>query len=411
MLRVSGLLLCRCVALSALLALAGCGGGVRPGTLPAQGAAVAITGNVHGGQQPVSAAKVYLYAVSSTADGGAATSLLTSLVPGQAGFVPTDVNGNFSITGDYTCPAGSDVYLLSVGGNPGLTGVVSNPQLVLSAGLGACSSLTASSFFTINEVTTVTMAYAFAGFESSSTQIGSATATNVTNAFTNITNYIDPVHGFAKSALPASDTIRQTIDSLADSIAACVNSSGTGTACSMLFTATTLSTGAPTDTFGAAINVAQNPTMNVATIYNLGASNGPFQPTLSQAPATWAFYSLPSFFSGQQALTNGVYYLAFPTGYYFGYYSFLTDPHYIYHFDLGYEYVTDANDGKSGVYFYDFKSGHTFYTSPTYPFPYLYDYTLQTELYYYPDPNNPGHYNTNGTRYFYDFATSTIISF
>ena len=401
---------CGGVLLGAALLLAGCGGGIAPRALPAQGAAVAITGNVHGGQQPVSLAKVYLYAVSSTVDGGAATSLLTSVVPGQAGFVLTDVNGSFSITGDYTCPSGSYVYLLSVGGNPGLAGVASNSQLVLAAGLGACSSLTASSFFTINEVTTVTMAYAFAGFESSATQIGSATAANVTNGFTTISSYIDPMQGFAKSALPASDTIRQTIDSLADSIAACVNSSGTGTACSTLFAATTTSSGAPTDTFGAAMNVAQNPTMNVATIYNLGAANGPIQPTLPQAPATWALYSLPGFFAGQQAMGNGVYYLALPNGNYFGYYSFLADPHYIHHYDLGYEYVTDAGDGKSGVYFYDYASGHTFYTSPTYPFPYLYDDTLQATLYYYPDTMNAGHYTSN-PRYFYNFATGQIVSF
>ena len=51
------------------------------------------------------------------------------------------------------------------------------------------------------------------------------------------------------------------------------------------------------------------------------------------------------FFTGESALSNGVYYLSFPSGNYFGYYSFLTDTHYIYHFDLGYEYVFDAADG------------------------------------------------------------------
>jgi hypothetical protein len=30
-------------------------------------------------------------------------------------------------------------------------------------------------------------------------------------------------------------------------------------------------------------------------------------------------------------------------------------------------------------------------------------------LYYYPDPNNPGHYTTN-PRYFYNFATGQIIT-
>ena len=121
--------------------------------------------------------------------------------------------------------------------------------------------------------------------------------------------------------------------------------------------------------------------------------------------------TLPSaFFTGQVGLGNGVDYLQFLSGTPFGYYSYLSDPNYIYHFDLGYEYVFDANDGKKGVYFYDFASSDFFYTSPTFPFPYLYDFSLNTVLYYYPDPNNAGHYNTNGVRYFYDFATGKIIS-
>ena len=115
------------------------------------------------------------------------------------------------------------------------------------------------------------------------------------------------------------------------------------------------------------------------------------------------------FFNGQAALSNGVYYLAFAKGNYFGYYGYLSDPHYVYHFDLGYEYVFDAADGHAGVYLYDFASSHFFYTSPTFPFPYLYDFSLNAVLYYYPDPNNAGHYNTNGYRFFYDFATNKVI--
>ena len=118
----------------------------------------------------------------------------------------------------------------------------------------------------------------------------------------------------------------------------------------------------------------------------------------------------PGFFAGATALNRGVYYLALPNGNPFGYYSFLSDPNYLYHFDLGYEYVFDANDGQSGVYLYDFASSTFFYTSPTFPFPYLYDFSLNAVLYYFPDPNYPGRYNTNGTRFFYNFATGQIIT-
>jgi len=117
----------------------------------------------------------------------------------------------------------------------------------------------------------------------------------------------------------------------------------------------------------------------------------------------------PSFFTGEIALQNGVYYLQFPNGTPFGYYAYLGDPRWIYHFDMGFEYWFDANDGHSGIYFYDNASTHFFYTSPSFPFPYLYDFTLNTVLYYYPDTNNPGHYTTN-PRYFYNFATGQIIT-
>ncbi len=121
-------------------------------------------------------------------------------------------------------------------------------------------------------------------------------------------------------------------------------------------------------------------------------------------------FQLPAaFFWGAVPLANGVYYLQFPNGNLFGYYTYLSNARFIYHFDMGYEYWFDANDGHSGIFFYDFASNHFFYTSPSFPFPYLYDFSLNTVLYYFPDTNNPGHYTTN-PRYFYNFATGQIIT-
>jgi len=116
-----------------------------------------------------------------------------------------------------------------------------------------------------------------------------------------------------------------------------------------------------------------------------------------------------AFFTGEIPLGNGVFYLQFPNGTPFGYYAYLSDPHFIYHFDMGYEYWFDANDGHNGIYFYDFAANTFFYTSPSFPFPYLYDFGLNTVLYYYPDTQRPGHYTTN-PRYFYNFATGQIIT-
>ena len=138
--------------------------------------------------------------------------------------------------------------------------------------------------------------------------------------------------------------------------------------------------------------------------YLLVGANHPFLIRLNDLNS-----STPAFFGGEVALGEGVYYLQFANGDLFGYYSFLSDPHYLYHFDLGYEYVFDAADGDAGVYFYDFKSSTFFYTSPVFPFPYLYDFTLNLVLYYYPDTANPGHYTSN-PRYFFNFATGQIIT-
>jgi hypothetical protein len=129
-------------------------------------------------------------------------------------------------------------------------------------------------------------------------------------------------------------------------------------------------------------------------------------PTATPTPTTTPPVA---FFMGEIPLGNGVYYLQFPNGTPFGFYSYLTDSRWIYHFDMGFEYWFDANDGHSGIYFYDFASNHFFYTSPSFPFPYLYDFSLNTVLYYFPDPNRPGHYTTN-PRYFYNFATGQIIT-
>jgi hypothetical protein len=123
---------------------------------------------------------------------------------------------------------------------------------------------------------------------------------------------------------------------------------------------------------------------------------------------TGAATSHPAFFTGEVSVGSGVYYLQLPNGNVFGYYNYQFFP-VIYHYDLGFESFLDANDGKSGAFLYDFASGHWFYTSPSYPFPYLYDFTLQAILYYFPNTANAGHYTSN-PRYFYNFATGMTIT-
>jgi uncharacterized repeat protein (TIGR03803 family) len=272
-----------------LATLAGCGMGVAtPSSLAGAQDHPFLTGSVHGGQQPVSGAAVYLYAISTSTNGGAAASLLNA-----PGYVTTDVNGGFSITGDYTCPAGAYVYLLAKGGNPGLAGVVSNNALALAAALGPCSALTPSTFVSVNEVTTVTAAYALASFATSETQVGAAGSNSFAlgTAFALNGNLADVGRGAARTATPTGNgTVPQAkIDSLANSLAACVNSDGTGAPCAALMSAANVSSddATPVDTFQAVLSIAHHPTLNVDTIYNMAPPASPFQPSLSSAPSDW----------------------------------------------------------------------------------------------------------------------------
>ncbi len=88
-----------------------------------------------------------------------------------------------------------------------------------------------------------------------------------------------------------------------------------------------------------------------------------------------------AFFNSQASLGSNVYYLQFPNGNLFGYYSLQFFP-IIYHYDMGFEAFIDGGNG--GAYLYDFTSGHWFFTSQTL-FPYLYDFTLNNWLYYFPE--------------------------
>ncbi len=73
-----------------------------------------------------------------------------------------------------------------------------------------------------------------------------------------------------------------------------------------------------------------------------------------------------SFFTGEQELGT-IFYLQFQDSIPFGYYGLLQGlprrlDAWLYHFDLGYEYVT-AGDANGDLYFYDRTSNHWWYTS------------------------------------------------
>ena len=287
------------ILVASVVWLTGCSGsftsdGVSPGEM-----GVALQGMVHGGQQPISGAHVYLFAAGATGYGSAAVSLLTPGLSGVAtdstgSYVTTNVSGGFSITGAWSCVNGGDqVYILATGGNPGLAPGTDNTAISLMAAIGPCSGLTPSTFIFVSEVSTVAAAVALQQFMADGTHVG-ASATNplgLANAFATVGNLVGLASGSALTTMPGGNgTVPQaTLNTLANILSTCVNSTGpTSTSCLALFSAAKPSGGvAPADTLTSALLIAQNPANNVAALYALPTPSAPFLPVLSSAPNDW----------------------------------------------------------------------------------------------------------------------------
>ena len=270
----------------------------------AQGAA--IQGRVHGGRQPIVGAHVYLMAANTSntsSYGSASVSLLDGNATGQSdsigAYVLTDAHGGFSISGDYSCTASQQVYLLAVGGD---AGAGDNSASSLMAVLGQCPSGSTNfaatvPFISVNEVTTVAGVYALSGYMTDMLHVsssGTALANiGIANAFVTAANLADISSGGANATTPAGNgTVPQgKINTLANILAACINSDGTvvstptPTNCYTLFSNATsdgtVNGTVPAETVTAALNMAHHPGANVSNLFALAPSIAPFQPTVS----------------------------------------------------------------------------------------------------------------------------------
>lgn len=293
-----------------------------------------IVGAVHGGNLPVTGASIFLFAAGTGGYGTASTSLITKGKSGVscnganatlngkafagyggACYVTTDQYGNFALSGDYTCTPGQQVYMVAVGGNPGLTGTVNNTYLVQMAGMGQCPSagnLAAQvPFIDIDEITTVGFAYSMENFGSDAFDIATDGTTNgaaaIQLAMANAINVVDIGHGQSPATTLAAGSAGTLPSSkivyLADILATCVNTTGTlntGTnrnpsyqPCYSLleyggatFTGTGKNEKSTSDESQAIFYIAQNPTSNVAAIYNLLPSTPVWATNLAQ-PTDW----------------------------------------------------------------------------------------------------------------------------
>jgi hypothetical protein len=126
-----------------------------------------------------------------------------------------------------------------------------------------------------------------------------------------------------------------------------------------------------------------------------------------------AFLTSNAFFNGEQpSSVAGWDFLQFQNGNLFGYYSFAqgsasTASAWLFHANLGYEYVIPGSTAGS-EYFYDLASKHWWYTTSSL-FPYLYDFSLSSWIFYFTNTQSQGQYSAN-PRYFSNLTTDMIIT-
>jgi len=247
--------------------------------------------------------------------GANTTAATATAIKVAAGGVVTDANGDFTITGDYTCPSPSTlVAVTSTGGNPGLAAGTNNTAIQLVAPLGPCGNLSASTYVFINEVTTAATAFAMGQyftttFGSASTDSFGAPNTaqaqvGINNAYATVGNLVNTSNGTAV----VTNTLTNSVGSItitpefaklytiADILAACVNSTGASSSnCTTLFTSAVPTGGVtPTDTLQAAVDLSLNPTStnangsaaNLTSLFGLVSGTPPFGAVTTQ-PTDW----------------------------------------------------------------------------------------------------------------------------
>jgi streptogramin lyase len=314
----------RLTLLLAMMAAVGCGSGGNGSQSPLSGGVpMAISGAVHGGQNPVAGAAVFVYQAGSAGYGRGDVKLActTTVSNGQFSFGSTaPLCAGTGLPAAFSCPAAGspNLYLLAVAGNPGAG---SNAALVMMTALGPCNGVVANGFVTINEVTTVASVWALSQFMNcggggldapvtgcaANSRDAGASPTNALglgNAMALAGNLANLSKGVAQGSGGGTAVPSAEINTLADLLQDCVNSTGAAsTACNNLFTCAVpgakpgaansapcaLPTGAvvPADTLAAALDIARNPANNVAALFNLTSKTPAFSPTLSTAPRDW----------------------------------------------------------------------------------------------------------------------------
>jgi hypothetical protein len=306
---------------------------VNPFSSPAD-----VSGNVHGGNQPVIGATVNLWYMGQ---GSSAALIAATTTTNSTGFFTfhkaADNLPNTGLTSTFSCPtsgSGSDplVYLISKGGNTQNNGNASqnNAAAAFMGVFGKCSTITGANQLNMTEVTSVATMAAVQQFYNPANDSMTADGTgqqkpiilNLPNTIALMANVATGVSVPSTSLSPAAGgsiapgvTVTATPESskinlIANILSACINAATSSDPnCTSLFSAAAPPQGNTTNlnvsTFPAATNTLQalfymltNPSSNasagsggvanIATLFALSPAIGaPYQPSLATAPTDW----------------------------------------------------------------------------------------------------------------------------
>ena len=273
---------------------------------------IPIAGKLLSGTLPVAGAHVYLLAVATSGYGKPSVSLLdqgsTGFADSTGTYVVTASDGTFTVPGYYTCSAQTDVYLYTSGGDSGLG---QNSAATGLAAVGPCPQLGAAvPPLVVDEVTTVAMAFALAGYATNPLHISSSGSpmalTGVANAFVNASHLASVNTGTAPAMLPsgAATVPQATINTLANILSACIHSTGAGSSACQTLLGNAGSAPPYNDTAAATLALAHSPASGGLRLFPLHSPSAPFAPALTVVPND---FSLGLVFTGGGMLqTDGM---------------------------------------------------------------------------------------------------------
>jgi hypothetical protein len=271
-----------------------------------------ISGKLLSGTLPVSGAHVYLMSVAATGYGKPSVSLLDSGSTGSqdsvGAYVMTVADGSFTIPGYYSCSSQTNVYVYTSGGDSGLG---QNSAATELAAIGPCPAEQADvPPVIVDELTTVAMSFALAGFANDALHIASSgtplALTGVANAFVNASHLGPTTTGLAPTLIPSgSATVPQTtINTLANILSACIHSTGAGSSSCQALLGNAGSAPPSSDTASAMVAIAHSPASNVSTLFAQQSATPSFTPDLTAAPNDFSLAL--AFTGGAIALTGGM---------------------------------------------------------------------------------------------------------